>query len=85
MFKNRRLGPVVGGQLPNIKLCVPCQERFKAHMNLYLPATPNNGDEPIPMPDFVLCDVCWNRLMDEAEISKEDQVKIHQGAAVTVH
>lgn len=85
MDKTRTLGPVIENQLPNIKLCESCQARFKSHMNSCLPPVPDNGNDPGPMhiPDFVLCNACWVRLMDEAGISKEEQIKIRQGAVTT--
>jgi len=83
--KVRRLGPVVGDQLPGVKLCPSCQERFKGHMAMHLPAnSANNGGEPIPIPDFVLCNNCWDFLMEKAGVTEAERKQIQQGA-VTVH
>jgi len=82
MPKNKRLGPVIGGKLPGVKLCEPCQERFKEHMNIYLPPDiPPYIDTSIAIPDFLLCPECWDRLLNEAKL---DKTQICQGIA-TVH
>jgi len=80
MPKNKRLGPVINNQLPGVKLCESCQERFKEHMDIYSPID-SSPYIPIAIPDFLLCPDCWGRLLNEAKL---DKTQICQGIA-TVH